>query len=136
MRRTALLLAAPLLFAASLSAQSRIEVVPDEAPAVDITVDGKPFTAYIWPTTLKKPVLYPLRSAKGTVVTRGFPLDRVRASASIIRTTSASGSTTATSTASTSGTTPTRSRRRRRRRWARSCIARSSRRRAAPARAS
>ena len=76
MRRTALLLAAPLLLAASLSAQSRIDVVPDEAHRkVDVTVDGKPFTAYIWPTTLKKPVLYPLRSAKGTVVTRGFPLD-------------------------------------------------------------
>ena len=27
------------------------------------------------PTRLKKPVLYPLRSAKGTVVTRGFPLE-------------------------------------------------------------
>src|SRR6185295_6306919 len=27
------------------------------------------------PSTLKKPVLYPLRTAKGTAVTRGFPLD-------------------------------------------------------------
>ena len=53
-----------------------MQVVPDEAHRkVDVTVDGKPFTSYIWPTTLKKPVLYPLRSAKGTVVTRGFPLD-------------------------------------------------------------
>jgi Methane oxygenase PmoA len=40
---------------------------------VDITVDGKPFTSYIWPTTLKKPVLFPLRSAAGTDLTRGFP---------------------------------------------------------------
>src|SRR5260370_17554219 len=42
---------------------------------VDITVDGKPFTSYIYPTTLKKPTLYPLRSAAGTVVTRGWPLE-------------------------------------------------------------
>lgn len=42
---------------------------------VDVLIDGKPFTSYIWPTTLKKPVLYPIRSAKGTLVTRGFPLD-------------------------------------------------------------
>ena len=38
-------------------------------------VGGQPFTSYIWPTTIKKPVLYPLRTAKGVVVTRGYPLD-------------------------------------------------------------
>ena len=43
---------------------------------VDISIDGQPFTSYIWPTTLKKPVLYPLRTAKGTIVTRGFPLEQ------------------------------------------------------------
>lgn len=42
---------------------------------VDVTVDGKAFTSYIWPSTIKKPVLYPLRTAKGVLVTRGFPLD-------------------------------------------------------------
>ncbi|HEV8303948.1 MAG TPA: PmoA family protein [Gemmatimonadales bacterium] len=42
---------------------------------VDVTVDGKPFTSYIWPTTLKKPTLYPLRAASGVVVTRGWPLE-------------------------------------------------------------
>ena len=26
---------------------------------------GKPFTSYIWPTTLKKPVLYPIVDADG-----------------------------------------------------------------------
>ncbi len=41
---------------------------------VDITIDGQPFTSYIWPTTLKKPVLYPLVSDEGITVTRGFPL--------------------------------------------------------------
>ena len=42
---------------------------------MDVTVGGTPFTAYIWPERLAKPVLYPLRSARGTLVTRGFPLD-------------------------------------------------------------
>src|SRR6185436_2774737 len=51
-------------------------VVPNEAAhRVDVTVDGKPFTSYIWPTTLKKPVLYPIRTATGTLVTRGYPLE-------------------------------------------------------------
>jgi hypothetical protein len=46
----------------------------DEERRVDVLVDGQPFTSYLYPTTLQKPVLFPLRSAKGTVVTRGFPL--------------------------------------------------------------
>src|SRR5579863_5882231 len=50
-------------------------VVNEQARRVDVTIDGKPFTSYIWPTTLKKPVLYPLRTAKGTIVTRGYPLE-------------------------------------------------------------
>jgi hypothetical protein len=53
-----------------------VEVKIDEAARrVDVVIDGQPFTSYIWPDTLKKPVLYPLRTAKGTLVTRGFPLD-------------------------------------------------------------
>src|SRR5258707_4417639 len=54
----------------------RVEVVAREADRrVDVSIDGKPFTSYIWPTTLKKPVLYPLGTANGTIVTRGYPLE-------------------------------------------------------------
>ena len=42
---------------------------------VDIFIDGKPFTSYIYPEVLMKPVLYPLRTAKGTLITRGWPMD-------------------------------------------------------------
>lgn len=42
---------------------------------VDVRIDGQPFTSYIWPTILKKPVLFPVRTAQGTPVTRGFPLE-------------------------------------------------------------
>jgi hypothetical protein len=49
--------------------------VDEPEKRVDISIGGKPFTAYIWPSSLAKPVLYPLRAADGTVVTRGFPLD-------------------------------------------------------------
>jgi Methane oxygenase PmoA len=45
------------------------------AKRVDITVDGKPFTSYIYPDVLKKPVLYPLRTSRGTLITRGWPMD-------------------------------------------------------------
>src|SRR5579863_8794484 len=62
---------------ASPKAVNRILVIAKEQERrVDISIDGKPFTSYIWPTTLKKPVLYPLRTARGTIITRGFPLEQ------------------------------------------------------------
>jgi hypothetical protein len=58
------------------SSAERIRIVPNETERrVDVVIDGQPFTAYIWPEKLAKPVLYPLRTARGTVVTRGFPLE-------------------------------------------------------------
>jgi hypothetical protein len=53
-----------------------VQVVPDEtAHRVNVTVGGQPFTAYRFEAELKKPVLYPLRSAGGKVVTRGAPIE-------------------------------------------------------------
>ncbi|MGH7449968.1 MAG: PmoA family protein, partial [bacterium] len=55
-----------------------VEVVRKDAEKrVDIFVDGQPFTSYLYTDTipvLKKTVLHPLRTAKGTIITRGFPL--------------------------------------------------------------
>lgn len=58
-----------------LSAQApkvAIKSLPTEKK-VEVTVDGKPFTAYLWPDTLEKPVLYPIVTGSGTTITRGFP---------------------------------------------------------------
>src|SRR5215510_10781036 len=84
-KRLFLALTAALLFVGSVSfiafsqgkqSSSGVQVVPNEAARrVDVTIDGQPFTAYIWPDSVKKPVLYPLRTNKGTLVTRGYPLD-------------------------------------------------------------
>jgi hypothetical protein len=53
-----------------------VQVVADEARRrVDITIDGSPFTSYIWPASLMKPVLYPLIDGDGITVTRGYPLE-------------------------------------------------------------
>jgi Methane oxygenase PmoA len=66
----------PVVVATLQAADPRIRVVGNEsARRVDVTIDGKPFTSYIWPATIMKPVLYPLRTATGALVTRGFPLD-------------------------------------------------------------
>jgi hypothetical protein len=78
MRRViATLVLSPFLVAGAVNTQApRIQVVPHTvAPRVDIMIDGKPFTSYLFPRDQKKPVLFPLRTATGTVVTRGWPLE-------------------------------------------------------------
>lgn len=76
MRWACVVVVAAAVVSAPLRAASGVEIKVNEAAMrVDITIDGKPFTSYIWPSTLKKPVLYPLRTARGTLITRGFPLD-------------------------------------------------------------
>jgi hypothetical protein len=80
-RFAALLLAFAAAMAWTGSSQTKpstsgVQLVANEAShRVDVLIDGQPFTSYIWPDSVKKPVLYPLRTAKGTLVTRGYPLD-------------------------------------------------------------
>lgn len=42
---------------------------------VDVMMDGKLFTSYTWPENVMKPVLYPVITASGKEVTRGFPMN-------------------------------------------------------------
>jgi hypothetical protein len=48
-------------------------VVDDAAHKVNVTIDGEPFTSYLWQTNQRKPVLFPLIAPDGTTVTRGYP---------------------------------------------------------------
>lgn len=42
---------------------------------IEVTIGGRPFTTYYFGPETAKPYLQPLRSAQGTVVTRGFPVE-------------------------------------------------------------
>ena len=56
--------------------EKRIRLVKDDRQKkVDVYVEGNLFTSYIYPNTIKKPVLYPLITPGGTKVTRKFPLE-------------------------------------------------------------
>ncbi|MEN8193024.1 MAG: PmoA family protein [Bacteroidota bacterium] len=59
--------------------KSQIDLVHNKGEQkVDVLVDGELFTSFIYTdklSVLKKPVLYPLVSAKGVTVTRGYPLN-------------------------------------------------------------
>ncbi len=53
----------------------RFSLVPNESEQkVDVLLDGQLFTSYIYPSTIKKPVLWPVMTAGGNEVTRQFPL--------------------------------------------------------------
>ena len=62
--------------AAAQTVQNGVTVIDRPADRrVDVLIDGRPFTSYIYPASVKKPALYPIRTAGGVLVTRGFPLD-------------------------------------------------------------
>src|ERR1035437_7668611 len=66
-----LLMLTPMLNAAPAKG---VAVVTNEAAhRVDITIDGQPFTSYVWKTNQRKPILYPLLAPDGTTLTRGNP---------------------------------------------------------------
>jgi hypothetical protein len=72
-------IATPYMFAAFAGAVEgnaatgvKVDVKQAEHRVV-ITIDGKPFTSYLWQTNSRKPVLYPLIAPDGTTLTRGNP---------------------------------------------------------------
>ena len=72
-RNTVLFLLSPVLLKAQ---QLQVKALSDPASrTVTVTVDGKPFTTFIYSDTLEKPVLYPIYAADGQLITRGFPLN-------------------------------------------------------------
>src|SRR5687768_18446312 len=69
-RHLALLLVFP-----GLAAAGGFELSVHEADQrVEVLLDGRPFTEYLHRPELKKPILFPLRTDRGVVVTRGYPL--------------------------------------------------------------
>ncbi|GAA4093985.1 hypothetical protein GCM10022392_15690 [Mucilaginibacter panaciglaebae] len=66
--------ASTLTFAQKAQTVSVIQAANEKK--VNVLIGGKPFTSFLYPDDLEKPVLYPIRDADGTVVTRSFPLDK------------------------------------------------------------
>jgi hypothetical protein len=79
LKNTSLALATLSLAAMTGLAQAqKVDLVNNEKDKkVEVNIDGKPFTSYFYPgeDVLKKAVLYPVKTAKGTLITRGWPLD-------------------------------------------------------------
>jgi hypothetical protein len=55
------------------SAQESVHLAR-QGDRIDITIAGKPFATYYFGPAAPKPYIYPLRSAQGTIITRGYPM--------------------------------------------------------------
>ncbi|HEX9151380.1 MAG TPA: PmoA family protein [Flavobacterium sp.] len=59
----------------NLIAQKPVVFVQNEKEQkIDVMIEGKFFTSYLYSNSIDKPVLFPLVTVSGTTVTRGFPL--------------------------------------------------------------
>ncbi|GAB3936829.1 DUF6807 domain-containing protein [Mucilaginibacter myungsuensis] len=76
--RTIKILTAALALASASTAFAQQQAVTVKASPkdqkIDIMIGGKPFTTFNYPDSLEKPFLFPLNTAGGTTITRGFPL--------------------------------------------------------------
>jgi hypothetical protein len=61
---------------AFLPAFGQVKITPG-SNEIAVEIDGKPYTTFFYGAAQPKPYLHPLRTASGTVVTRGFPMDKV-----------------------------------------------------------
>lgn len=69
------LLTSGLLLFCRCSTQSPVElVVKEQEKKVDVMVGGEHFTSYIYPGNIKKPVLWPVMSEEGNMLTRSYPM--------------------------------------------------------------
>lgn len=78
LKHTSIAVAAFSLAMTGLVQAQKVDLVDNKQDKkVEVSIDGKPFTSYFYPgeDVLKKAVLYPVMTAKGTLVTRGWPLD-------------------------------------------------------------
>ena len=77
--KTFFIAAFALLLAVNVSLAAKKEKVEFKSDAngkkVEVFVGGKFFTAYIYPEDMEKQSLYPIASASGKLITRGYPLN-------------------------------------------------------------
>jgi len=65
------------LFCISMQAQHKLNVDIISDPAhqkILVNVAGKPFTEFIYPDSIEKPILFPIYASNGASITRGFPI--------------------------------------------------------------
>lgn len=73
-KRIALFVFLVALIAVSSCLAAEPVTVARHGDTIDVQIGGKPFTTFYFGADSPKPYLHPLRSAQGTIVTRGWPM--------------------------------------------------------------
>lgn len=53
---------------------AQIEIVKKSNHEIEVLANKKPFTAFFYPDSLPKPILFPIYAADGEIITRGYPI--------------------------------------------------------------
>ncbi|MBN2001541.1 PmoA family protein, partial [candidate division KSB1 bacterium] len=61
-------------------AAQKVEFVQKD-DKIDVLFDGKKITSYVFTDTLTKPIIYPLLSPSGTILTRQYPFAKIEGEA-------------------------------------------------------
>jgi len=72
-----ILIASAILISSCAYAAGESVQLQREGTHINVIIGGKPFTTYYFDPTVAKPYFMPLRSAEGTIITRGFPIGNV-----------------------------------------------------------
>ncbi len=74
--RTHALAAAIILLTVTATLQAEVKVTQGQNE-VRIEMDGKPYSTFVYGPGVMKAYLFPLRAMDGTIITRGFPMEKV-----------------------------------------------------------
>jgi hypothetical protein len=67
---------ASIISVGCFAGNNKVEFKNDKAnKKVEVFIDGKLFTAFIYPEDMEKQSLYPINSASGKTITRGYPMN-------------------------------------------------------------
>ncbi len=59
-----------------MAQNEKVSIIKDDGKKkINVLIGQKLFTSFLYPDTLEKPVLYPIYTSEGTMITRGFPLN-------------------------------------------------------------
>ena len=69
-----LLLTCTFVISSSAHAADEMVRLTRQGTHINVSIGGRPFTTYYFDPAIAKPYFMPLRSAEGTIITRGFPI--------------------------------------------------------------
>lgn len=63
-----------IIFSSITILHAQIEFVKKSDHEIEVLANKKPFTAFFYPDSLPKPILFPIYAADGEIITRGYPI--------------------------------------------------------------